>query len=105
MSSSDTVRKVELGLGALALVLAITTVILGSGNRGMQQQLAEGQAKVARIQSLANLNNNLIQLMAKAAADNKDGDLRQLLERNGITFKAAPGGTPAAPASEEKVAP
>jgi hypothetical protein len=76
-------------LGGIALVLAVTTVILSAGNRDLQQKLTDGQAKVARVQALSNLDNNLIQLLAKSAMDNKDDALRQLLESNGVTFKAA----------------
>jgi cell division protein FtsB len=81
-------------LGALALILAIAGVIQSARNRSLQAQVAEGQAKLAKAQTLANLDNSLVQLMAKAAADKNDGALRDLLARNGVTFKMPPAPAP-----------
>jgi hypothetical protein len=86
-------------LGALALILAIVSVVQSARNRGLQKQVADGQAKLAAAQTVANLDNSLIQLMAKAAADKNDGAMRDLLARNGVTLKAGPV---AAPPVEEK---
>jgi cell division protein FtsB len=76
--------------GAAALILAILSVVQSARNRSLQAQVAEGQSKLAKAQALANLDNSLVQLMAKAAADKDDGALRDLLARNGVTFKAPP---------------
>lgn len=73
-------------LGALALLLAITTIIQGMSNRALQQQVTEGQAQVARAQTLANLDKSLIELIAKSSVENKDDALRDLLARGGVTF-------------------
>lgn len=86
MSAEKQNNRIELALGALALLLAVATVVLSSGNRNLQATLSEGQSKVARMQTLANLNNSLIQMLAKAAADNNDKNIRQLLANNGITY-------------------
>ncbi len=77
-------------LGALALMLAIVTVVQSARNRMLQAEVAEGQAKLAKAQTMANLDNSLVQLMAKTAADKNDGAIRDLLARNGVTFKAPP---------------
>ena len=80
-------------LGALALLLAIVTVAQSARNRTLQAEVTEGQAKLAKAQALANLDNSLVQLMAKTAADKDDRAIRDLLARNGVTFRAPP--TPA----------
>jgi 3-methyladenine DNA glycosylase Mpg len=87
-------------LGALALILAIASVVQSARNRTLQVQVAEGQAKLAKAQTMANLDNSLVQLMAKTAADKNDGALRDLLARNGVTFKAPPAPAPEAEAGK-----
>jgi hypothetical protein len=77
-------------LGAVALILAILSVVQSARNRMLQADVAAGQVKLAKAQTLANLDNSLVQLMAKTAADKNDGALRDLLARNGVTFKAPP---------------
>ncbi|MBS0479358.1 MAG: hypothetical protein JSR79_08675 [Proteobacteria bacterium] len=74
-------------LGALALVLGVVTVVTANTNRGLQQTLAANQDKLAKAQAAATLDNNLVQLLAKSAVDNKDGALRELLRANGVTLK------------------
>jgi cell division protein FtsB len=86
-------------LGALALILAVVVVVQSASNRALQQKIATGQAKLAQAQTMANLDNSLVQLMAKAAADRNDSALRNLLARNGVTFK-----TPPVPAAQPEVA-
>jgi hypothetical protein len=88
--------SVALLLGALALVLAVLTVVQSGRNRSLQKQLGDGQAKLTKAQAIANLDNSLIQLMAKAASDKNDGAIRDLLARNGVTFKSAPAPAPKA---------
>jgi hypothetical protein len=82
-------------LGAVALILAILSVVQSARNRSLQAQVAEGQAKLAKAQTMANLDTSLVQLMAKTAADKNDGAIRDLLARNGVTFKAPPAPAPA----------
>ncbi len=89
--------KASVYLGGLALLLAIVTVVQGMSNRSLQQEVATGQAQVAKAQTLANLDNSLVQLMAKSAVDNNDNALRDLLARNGVTFKANASAAAAAP--------
>jgi hypothetical protein len=89
-------RRVDSWLGVLAMVLALATLVQGFLNRGLQKDVVEGQQQLAKAQTLANLDNSLIQLLAKSAVDNKDQALRDLLARNGVTFQArAPVASPA----------
>ena len=77
-------------LGVLAMILAIATVVQAASNRSLQGKVAAGQAKLAQAQAMANLNNSLIQLMAKTAAEKDDRAIRDLLARNGVTFNSPP---------------
>lgn len=78
---------VAAALGAVVLVLGGMTVSAASTNRGLQQTLAGNQEKVAKAQAAANLDNNLVQMLAKSAIDDKDAALRDLLSANGVTLK------------------
>ena len=79
-------------LGSLALILAVMGAIQAYANRELQEQAAATQTKLAKAQTFANLDNSLIQLLAKTAADTHDAELRDLLAKNGITFQARPSG-------------
>jgi hypothetical protein len=85
------------GLGVLALFLALLNVAGAQRNRNLQGKVDTAQAALQRGQAFANVNNSLIQLLAKAAAERNDTAIRNLLARNGVTFKlsAAPAGAAA----------
>lgn len=89
--------RLQLALGVVAIVAAVMLVAAGALNRSLQSQVAANQAKIASAQAAANVNNNLIRLLAKSAAEDNDADLRALLAQNGITFRQAPAGTSATP--------
>ena len=76
--------------GALVLVLVIVTVFVAAHNRGLQTNVAEGQAKLTSAQAAGNVNSTLIRLLASAAADNSDDAIKSLLSANGVTFKQGP---------------
>lgn len=94
------------GLGVLALVLALLNVVGAQRNRNLQGEVDTAQTALQRGQAFANVNNSLIQLLAKAAAERNDPAIRDLLARNGVTFKlsAAPA-TTAPPAAAPAPAP
>ena len=83
------------GLGVVALVLALLNVAAAQRNRALQAEVAERQTALQRGQTFANVNNSLIQLLAKAAVERNDTAVRDLLARNGVTFQVTPGPTPA----------
>jgi hypothetical protein len=88
------------GLSILALILALVIVFEGVQNRSLQDKVNAGHSELAKAQALANLDNNLIQLLAKTAADKNDGALQGLLARNGVTFRTdSAHAAPAAPAA------
>ena len=89
--------RIQLALGIVAIILAMMLVALGELNRSSQARVAAGQARIAGAQAANNVNNTLIRLLARSAAEDGDPQLRALLARNGITFApaapaAAPGG-------------
>ena len=92
-------------VGGLALLLSIVTVGFAIANTSLQHAAAEGQTKTASAQAAANVNASLIRMLAKSAAENNDPAIKALLARNGITFREAPGATPAGPAGSPVPAP
>ncbi|MEO5938186.1 MAG: hypothetical protein ABIQ43_04170 [Sphingomonas sp.] len=84
---SATSGIIAAALGVIVLVLGVMTLWSAGTNRGLQQTLAANQEKVAKAQAAANLDNNLVQMLAKSAVDDKDGALRELLRVNGVTLK------------------
>lgn len=86
------------GLGVLALLLALLNVAGAQRNRSLQTEVDQAQAQLQRGQAFANVNNSLIQLLAKTAAERNDPALRGLLASNGITYQvSAPPAPPPAP--------
>lgn len=83
-------------LGVIVLALGIGTVWTAGTTRGLQQTLAANQQKMAKAQAAATLDNNLVQMLAKAAIDGRDSALRDLLSANGVTLKQPPAAPAAA---------
>ena len=84
-------------IGALVvLVLVIASVLMAAHNRGLQDKVAAGQAKLANAQTAANLDNTLIRLLTTAAVEHDDAAIRALLAANGITYRQ--NASPATPA-------
>jgi hypothetical protein len=86
-------RYIDLGLaalGAVALALAIWLSVTISSVRSLSAETQNLSAQVSRGTTLAQVNNNLIQLMARTAAERNDDQLRNLLQSNGVTFKVQP---------------
>ena len=92
-------------LGGLALVLAVVSVVQSGANQDLQETASANQAQLQKAQTLATVDNNLVQLLAKAAAEGNDSDIRALLAQNGVTFRTRPASAaptaapPAAPAN------
>ena len=53
------------------------------------------QAKLARARTFLQVDNALVQLLARTAADKDDAALRDVLARNGVTFRRTEGAAPA----------
>lgn len=97
-STTDRLGTVSAFVGGLAMLLAVVSVFQSNANADLQLIAAQGQAQLAKAQALTTLDGNLVQLLAKAAAEQNDSDIRGLLARNGVTFRTNPGDAAAAPA-------
>jgi len=85
--ASAWIGRVAAGLSVVVLLLAIALVVLGVQNRSLQDQVAGGRQQLNRAQTFAGLDNSLVQLLAKTAAEKNDDALKDLLSHNGVTFK------------------
>ena len=63
-------------------------------NRSAQAEVAVAQAKLARARTFLQVDNALVQLLARTAADKDDAALRDVLARNGVTFRKGDGAAP-----------
>lgn len=87
---------VQAALAVGATVLAVVSFFQVGANRQLQNTASQNQARLARANTFSNLDNGLIQLIAKSAVDNNDAALTALLAQNGVTFRknaAAAGAT------------
>lgn len=90
-------------LVVVALILAIAVTVQTVRQRSLQSDIEANAELLQNGQTLANLNNSLIQIIVQKAVETDDEQLKALLAENGISYRqqaqaAAPAG-PAAPAS------
>lgn len=98
-SAFSPLRLLRGALAGSALVLALIFAVRGAEYRTLQQQVNEQRALLQTSQTVANVNNSLIQLLARQAVEGKDEALSTLLARNGVTFQTGPAqADPAQPA-------
>lgn len=72
------------------IILAAWSFSLGSGLRTLRAEVSEQQANAAKGQALGKVNDTLIQMMARLAAETNDPALTGLLSANGVTFRLTP---------------
>jgi len=82
-------------LGALALVMAITSIIKGKSNQSLIQQQQQQQAEINRGQMSIQIGQNLLRKMAEVSLHNDK--IKAVLAENGFTVTPQPtaGGAPA----------
>ena len=88
---------IQLALGLLAIVLALLTFNQANANREIQKVAASNQTRLERATTFANLDNSLIQLMAKSATESNDAAMMGLLAANGVTIRKGPADAGAKP--------
>ena len=89
-------------LAALCLLTMLANVGLGLANRSAQLDVASRQQYVQQSLQLEGLYREIIRALAELAARNNDADVKEMLQRHGITYSvAAPA--PAAPAAAAPV--
>ena len=74
------------GLGALALILAITNIVLLTSNRSAQDEFRTRAQYIQQSLQLEPVYQGLIRGLAELAAKQNDPQLRDLLASQGITF-------------------
>lgn len=82
-------RKPRLGtlLGGGVLLLALVDSVGAQMNRSLQSDVGALQTQLARSRTFLQVDNALVQLLARTAAEKDDGAIRALLARNGVTFR------------------
>ncbi|MBM3525489.1 MAG: hypothetical protein FJX57_21280 [Alphaproteobacteria bacterium] len=81
---------------AVAFVSTITSMVITSGNRALQRDVAQRQQEVNQALQLSALNNQLVQTLATLGVQRNDTQLTKLLADHGITVQVTQ--QPAAPA-------
>ena len=90
-------------VAALCLLTMLANVGLGMANRNAQLDVASRQQYVQQSLQLEGLYREIIRALAELAARNNDADVKEMLQRHGITYSvAAPAAAPAAPAAPRK---
>jgi hypothetical protein len=84
------------GLAAAALLLAFVCFALMLTNRSLVRQTDEQRDFLQQTVQLNGVNETLVRLIARAAIDEKDQQLRDLLVSHGFRFQ---GDAPPAPAN------
>jgi hypothetical protein len=106
-------------ISLVVLVLFILNCSMLFANRmlqgevlGLQQELVQKNTKTAQNQAFGNIYQNILQALANAAVNKGDGQIKKMLDDNGLQVqKAAPAGAakpaaaPAAPAPAPASAP
>jgi hypothetical protein len=91
-------------LGVLALLVAAGDMALVLTDRTLRRQTDEQREFVQQTAQLNGVSENLIRLIARAAVEDKDQALHDLLVREGFHFQAdtpAPAGQSAAPPGQK----
>ena len=78
------------GLGAVALALAITNIVLFNGNRSAQNAYTTRAQYIQQSQQLEPVYQGLIRGLAELAAKKGDAQLGELLASQGISFSVKP---------------
>ena len=85
------------GLAGGALLLALVNLGLVLANRSLRRQTDEQQRFLQQTVQLNGINETLVRLIARAAIDEKDQQLRDILVSHGFRFETEPPSPPAIP--------
>ena len=80
-------------LGALCLILAITSIVLGKTNNSLAVTQQQQQEEINRGNMSMQVGQNLLRDMAELSLRNEK--IKDVLARNGYTVNAAPASSPA----------
>ena len=83
---------ITLALGAICLVLSITTIVLGRSNNSLQLQQQQQQAEINRGNMSVQIGQNILRDMAEISLKNEK--IKQVLANSGYTVNIAPKASP-----------
>ena len=89
-------------LAAVGLLLALTNMIMFGQNRQAQAEISSRAQFVQQSAQLEPLYREIVKALADLSVRNQDGQLREVLSKQGITVSANPPPAAAAPAPEPK---
>lgn len=75
-----------MGLGLVSLLLMLTDGYLVYRQRGLEEQLTAHQMYINRTVPVSKLNTQLVQLLARTAANTGNEGIRRLLSSQGINY-------------------
>ena len=88
-------RNVLLALSLLLFLAVVVNVVLASGNRTSQAEVAQRQQFIQQTVGLERLNQEIVKALAELAVRNQDRDVTALLNANGVTFSVGNAGAAA----------
>jgi hypothetical protein len=101
--SRGLLEQIALYVAAGATVLSLLMIAANTGifliDRAVQQQVNQRQQQINDGAQLNRVDQILVRALAMQAASAHDDTLRDLLNRNGVTFQLAPPAAKAAPAA------
>ena len=80
------IDRASLGVAVLAAVAVAAKLWFAAGALDATRVVAQQQHRIAGAQALAQVDNQLVQMLAQASAQTSDAAIRQLLNDNGINF-------------------
>lgn len=94
---------VNIALAGLCLAAALASVALQVHNQSARADIAQRQQYVQMSVQLEGLYREIVRALAELSARHNDAEVRDLLQRHGITFNAAaPAPAAATPRSPQK---
>jgi len=87
-----------LALGAVCLLLSITTIVLGRSNNTLQLQQQQQQAEINKGNTSLQIGQTLLRDIAELSL--KNDKLKQLLARRGLTVNPVPTPSPSPTSSK-----
>ena len=81
-------------LAILVLLLLIVNMVLFSGNRGLQAEVAGRQQYIQQSAQLETLYRSIVNDLATLATRNRDDQVLAMLAAHGITVTSSPASSP-----------
>ena len=95
--------RILTALAALGLILALTNMVLFAQNRTAQAEISTRAQFIQQSVQLEPLYREIIKALADLSVRNNDGQLRDLLAKQGITVSTNPAPSPQmAPSGDPK---